>query len=158
MTSKSLIISATERALTEIFRAASFVPEDKLTWQAGEGARPVMNILQECAHCPSWSVALLKERKMPEFTPEFMEQLRAMWAAWNTPAICEAQGKECLVEFKAAIEAFPESDMEQTMFMPFGGGREFAFWEVMMLPYWNLTYHLGQINYVQTLYGDKEMH
>jgi len=26
------------------------------------------------------------------------------------------------------------------------------------VPYWNITYHLGQINYIQTLYGDSVMH
>jgi hypothetical protein len=30
--------------------------------------------------------------------------------------------------------------------------------EMMDYPRWNFNYHNGQIAYIQTLYGDKEMH
>jgi len=29
---------------------------------------------------------------------------------------------------------------------------------VMFGAYWNMTYHEGQIAYIQTLYGDRAMH
>ena len=30
--------------------------------------------------------------------------------------------------------------------------------DILMLHYHNMTYHLGQINFIQLMYGDKEMH
>jgi hypothetical protein len=30
--------------------------------------------------------------------------------------------------------------------------------EVLGLPAWNMTYHLGQINQIQLVLGDREMH
>jgi hypothetical protein len=30
--------------------------------------------------------------------------------------------------------------------------------DVCFLHYWNTVYHLGQVNYLQTLLGDREMH
>ena len=30
--------------------------------------------------------------------------------------------------------------------------------DVMMLCYWNIVYHLGQINQIQLMLGDEEMH
>jgi hypothetical protein len=40
--------------------------------------------------------------------------------------------------------------------MPWGAKMTFA--ELLFLNYWNLVYHQGQIAYIQTLYGDREMH
>jgi hypothetical protein len=30
--------------------------------------------------------------------------------------------------------------------------------DVILSPYWQLVYHTGQVNYIQTLYGDRELH
>jgi hypothetical protein len=30
--------------------------------------------------------------------------------------------------------------------------------DMLFMGYWNLTYHMGQVNYIQMLLGDTEMH
>ena len=47
------------------------------------------------------------------------------------------------------------------MELPFGPGgsmKPFTIAEMADYPRWNFTYHLGQIGYIQTLYGDNAMH
>jgi hypothetical protein len=56
------------------------------------------------------------------------------------------------------IRAFPESDLNDTIHLPFFGGRDFTFESIMGVFLWNLNYHYGQIAYIQTLYGDHSMH
>ena len=67
---------------------------------------------------------------------------------------CEEAGKANLEAMKAAIIAFPESDMDVRIDLPWGN---YSLTEVMGFPAWNMIYHFGQINYIQTLYGDFSM-
>jgi hypothetical protein len=55
---------------------------------------------------------------------------------------------------KAAIIAFPEAEMNDEITLPWG---TYTLAAVMGFPAWNLNYHFGQINYIQTLYGDFSM-
>ena len=52
----------------------------------------------------------------------------------------------------------PDADLDKKRWLPYDGGRDFTMPEMMDYPRWNFNYHLGQIAYIQTLYGDKEMH
>jgi hypothetical protein len=58
-------------------------------------------------------------------------------------------------EVADAIRALPDVDL----------AREFPFWRgpvlgenLIEMPYRNMCYHCGQINFIQTLYGDQEFH
>lgn len=158
MTSKELIVAMTEKSFKDIFRTARAVPEDKLSWKPAESSRSALEQLQECAQSPIWSVGLLNDRQVPDFTPEMFEQFRTERAAWTTVDACEAEALNRLPKLLDAIDRFPESDMQQTLFLPFGAGQAFAYWEIMMFAYWNAVYHTGQINFIQTMYGDMQMH
>jgi hypothetical protein len=58
----------------------------------------------------------------------------------------------------SAIEALPNELLGDKLILPFGEGMEMTLAEVQFAAYWNMVYHVGQIAYVQTLYGDKQMH
>jgi hypothetical protein len=42
--------------------------------------------------------------------------------------------------------------------LPFAGNVTRMFARMMMGGYWNTIYHIGQINYIQTLYGNRDGH
>ena len=42
--------------------------------------------------------------------------------------------------------------------MPWGDGMTETLANVMLHHFWNIVYHEGQIAYIQTIYGDREMH
>ena len=56
------------------------------------------------------------------------------------------------------IENYPEGDLDRMIALPFMPDLKLSVAEILASPYWNLTYHLGQINFIQTTYGDMEMH
>lgn len=158
MTAKDLIKAQTERATRELFRVARAVPADKLEWAPMELGRTVLNMLQECAQSPSWCISLLKTRQMPEFTPELMERMNEERRQWTSLEDAESACLKNLEAWRTTVDEFPEAGMHETMTLPFGEPRPWHMYELMLVHYWNCTYHLGQINYIQTLYGDREMH
>ena len=54
------------------------------------------------------------------------------------------------------IEAIPDERLAEERAMPWGQTMTLA--ERRFICYWNLTYHNGQVNYLQLLLGDTEMH
>jgi len=154
---KENIINASKNAFENVLTAAKAMPEDKLTWSPlGEG-RTAIHILAECAQCPNWGIGLLKTRKF-EWDEARMEESRKELESLTSIQACEELGWKNAEAFFAAIREFPESDMEDTVRLPFRGGMDMSFVRIMGLMVWNCNYHEGQLNYIQTLYGDKEMH
>jgi len=152
------IAVATMRAVDDIFRSARAMPEDKLHWTPFESKRSMLDCLQECAQAPNFFLNMLETRSMPEFREEDFERARAEWAQWDTLDKCEQVCRKNTEKLCAVIRTFPDEDLGITIHLPFGGGMERSMADVAMFHLWNLTYHLGQINYIQTLYGDYEMH
>ena len=55
-----------------------------------------------------------------------------------------------------AIDTFSEADLGKEVAMPWGA--KFPAMVAILLPTSHMTYHDGQINYIQTLFGDAEFH
>jgi hypothetical protein len=158
MSYQDTIIAATENAIETIFRTARAMPADKLEWSPlGEG-RTVLDQLQECAQSPEWFMHMITERKFPDISPEDMAAGREARKQWATIDECEKVCRENSAKLYEVMRAVPESDFMIIVHLPFGGGMDMPIMGLMTAHHWNLTYHVGQINYIQTLYGDKEMH
>ncbi len=157
MTSKQLIINLINDSVDHLYRNARAVPEDKLNWSPSDGARPAMSLLQECVQSPGWSTNMLTTRSVGDFGEESWAAMAAEREQWDTIDKCEAECKVRVGKLIETIDAFPEADMTSTLFLPFTG-KDHPYWDIMMYPYWNATWHTGQIAYIQTLLGDKEMH
>ena len=158
MTAKELICTLNDQATEGLFRAARAGAADKLEWKPGEKARSALDIARECALSPTWATELLETRKMPEFNETTMAEYEAKKNAIPSLDAAEALAKENVAALNAAIGAFPESDLRVTMHVPFGPNPNWPFYNVMMLHVWNCHYHTGQLNYIQTLYGDTDFH
>jgi hypothetical protein len=153
MTTKDQIITMTSSSLDNFFKYARAVPEDKLSWKPAEGSRTVLDLAQECAQSADWAPGMIKAGGF-SFDEEAMNQMREERAGWTTVEACERVCRERTEGLFEAIRAFPEEKLHETIELPFGK-KTFAWWEIMLVHNWNLTYHLGQVAYVQTLYGDQ---
>ncbi len=71
---------------------------------------------------------------------------------------CEAEFNRRFEKVEAFIRAMPDADLAKTKWLPYNGGRDHTFLEMMDYPRWNCMYHLGQIAYIQTQYGDNEIY
>lgn len=156
MDTKTLIKQMTTQATKGFFDAARKVPADKVAWSPMEAGRSVLSQAQEIAQSPAWGAGLMETRTMPDFNREFMANMMAEREQWQTIDACEEECSRRLEKLFEVLDAFPAEDLEATMFLPFGN-RDWTFAELAMLHYWNACYHQGQVNYIQTLYGDSSM-
>jgi len=151
------IIRSTRFALEDLFRTAKAVPLDKIEWTPLEEGRSVLDQLQECAQAPVWYKSILEARAWL-FDEEKWEQALKERKEWNTIEKCEEVAKENTEKLFETIQNFPDEDLDIMVHFPFHGGILRSIADIMGFHHWNLVYHTGQINYIQTLYGDKEMH
>ncbi len=152
------IIEETRRAADEAFRYAAGTPDDKLSWQPLELGRSVLDQAQELAKCPDWAYILVSGAEMPEQNEESMEAYKAEISSWDTIEKCKAACDERLEKLFTLYRELPDARLLETKWLPYGGGKDFSMEEMMDYPRWNFNYHAGQIAYIQTLYGDREMY
>jgi len=154
-------IRMSKMAMEDLFRFARGTKQDKVTWKPETMGRSVLEQLQECAQAPNWFMPMLQTKKMPDFTPEMGSQAQKERETWKTIEDCEKACKANSEKLYGVIKDFPDSEMGISLHLPFGRqgkGFDATMGDIILFHYWNLVYHQGQVNYVQTLYGDKEMY
>lgn len=157
MSFKEELIQMTEKAGQEFLLNVRAMPADKLTWKPLDTGRSALDLLQEVAQSASYVIPILETRQVPEFNPEMFAGLMAERQSWDTVEKCEEVMRANHARLFEIIRNFPDEDLKQTVHLPFAGGFDQTMAEIMSYQYWNLSYHLGQVCYIQTLYGDTEM-
>jgi hypothetical protein len=143
-----------QQATAGLARIVRAMPADKQIWKPLDHGRNVLDQAKECAAINLITAGILRSRALPEdFSAEYGKYCAG---AETTDDILDllAQSGEALA---SAISDFPDSDLDQTLTLPWDD-KPSTFAEVMIMPYWNTAYHIGQACYIQTLYGDNEMH
>jgi hypothetical protein len=153
MTIKEFIIAETVQSFDNLMVTARKVPAEKLDWKPLDSGRSTLDLAQECALCPLWVPGLLTARA---FDPSMFEGFEEAKAKMPTLDDCEAAGRANLETMKEAINSLPDAEMDARIDLPWGKGN-YSLREVMTFASWNCTYHMGQVSYIQTLYGDFSM-
>jgi hypothetical protein len=154
-TVQELAVTLSREASDSLMRTVAAMPGDKFTWKAMNEGRTALHQILECGGANRFIARLLEDRALPP--PTSREEVERINRELITPELAVeylTSGTELLI---AAIQAFPSEHLDDTIELPFRGGMTKSFTEVMVMGYWNMTYHLGQINFIQTLYGDREM-
>lgn len=154
---QDFIIQENTSATEALFEAARKVPADKLDWTPLDNGRSVLDICQECAMSTRWATGLMVPGAKFEMTPEVMAQFESAKAALKTLDECEAAAKQGVDTLNATIDKIPDDHLTKTAHLPFGPSPDWPISQVAGIHAWNCRYHVGQINYIQTLYGDKAM-
>ncbi len=152
------VVRATQKALDDVCRAALSVPADKLEWVPMGDVRTVLSQMQEVATAGSWFLPIVRDRRQPEFDEHARKEAVRLRKSYDTVEKCVEAARNSTSDLCIAIAAFPDSDLEDEMRLPFGGGVVMTMADVLGMHQWNLVYHLGQINQIQLMLGDKEMH
>ena len=158
MTYQERVIALTRSAIDTLFRTARAVPADKLDWRPLDEGRSVLDQLQECAQIPLWHARFLQTRVVYPVDEESFRQELEKRRQWSTLDECERACRDNGERLFAAIRAIPDDELDHMIELPFNGGMSLSLADILMLHHNNTIYHLGQINYIQTLYGDKDMH
>ncbi len=156
MQAKDFLIRLTREQLEALFRNARALPEDRLDWRPMDQGRSALDQVRECAAIPRLLTRVLRERAFNVGSEE-MEALRAEWATWSLDE-AERIGREETETFLEVLASMSEEELQKRIPVPFFGGVERTLAEIASTHVWNLIYHIGQIAYIQTLLGDREMH
>ena len=152
------IVESTTKASRDAFKAAKAVPADKQEWKPLDLGRSVLDQCRELAKTPDWAYDIIAGEKEPDWSAEGMAQQQKEMSTWTTVEQCEQECNKRLERYFNLVRGFPDEKLTTTKWLPYDGGRDFTVMEMMEYPRWNYGYHEGQIAYIQTLYGDKEMH
>jgi len=145
LTIQEYVARATERKAQDLLDAARAVPEDKQGSQILGLGRSVIDIVAECAITNKMSIALLRDRRWDEAGCEARQKAHA--ALDTLDKACDALA-ENTAALAAAIRALPDDQLELEVTLP---GETSTVADDMLHAYWNMSYHEGQINYIQTL-------
>lgn len=151
------IVGRTRNAAEEFFRFARAVPIDHLDKVVIEGTRSALDIAREVAICPIWAAELIngEEFKADE---DADSGYQAEGRTWPNLDRCWIEFEKRLAEFEAAVKATSDEKLLETRFLPFEGGRDYTWQEMMEYPRWNIVYHTGQIAMIQLALGDSRMY
>lgn len=137
----------TEKSGQEMLLTLARTPDDKLDWKPEETARTTMDFLRECSvHCDEWA-QLLESYVWPD---KFTVRVGSITTREEAVAEMTASVKR-LAE---VIRAVPDEKLDIPFKTP---------WEEAPIAFWltyaggHTQYHTGQMNYIQTLYGDMGM-
>lgn len=155
MTVQQHLVQVTKEAAAEFFRYAATVPEEKLDWAPLELGQSVLSMCREIAATPGWGLDVMLATQR---TDEERQAAFAQMQSWTTITKCQEEFEKRFALWVPYVEALPDTQLTETRWLPFNGGRDHTYLEMLEYPRWNCTYHLGQVAYIQTLYGDKELH
>lgn len=136
-----------------LVRAIRKMPTDKTEWKPLDNGRTVLDQVQECVGANKFALTVLQTYTLPERDPDHTERLQKELDTLDK-AVAALEGSTA--QIVAAIKEFPTEKLDEKIVLPFRGGFETSYAWVANFCYMHLTYHYGQINYVQTLYGDFE--
>ena len=149
-------VRMTQEALADLIRAVEALPEDKRDWKPAESARSALDQLREVALSPQFHRSILATGQPP--APELHAQLGRQAAELTDLESCRSAALQATSDLCSAISQLPDGWLEREVTLPFKRAMTVSLADVCFLHYWNTVYHLGQVNYLQTLLGDREMH
>jgi uncharacterized damage-inducible protein DinB len=146
-----------ESASKRVIHLLSFVPDDRLTWAPESTAR---SFLQVVAHIAATNRAIshILSGTMPETMPspeEFFSSLRASEESITTKESAIASLQETAAELCNAIATVTPENIDSERPNPFGPMSAKAWLDVA---YSHIERHIGQLDYLQTLWGDLDNH
>jgi hypothetical protein len=150
MTVKQYIGAAVTESAKNFLTQLKKLPADQLDFQPSATSRTALDMAQECAFCPLWSIELtdkaLGDAAPVRNIPTYEDRVSRV-----TVADLEAALSENLAHYHAALEAFPEDKLDEEFMTGWG---KFTGASAFGVPHWNLDYHTGQICYIQLMHGD----
>jgi len=148
------IVDTARKAAEMAFLYAEKVPADKLDWNPLDTGQSVIRMCRELAVTPIWAIMGLGGN-IEGWSEDQAAAMHQEMADWATVAQCKAEFEKNFPKWEAVARAMPDEKLPQKKWLEVTK-REHTYLELLDYVQWNSTYHLGQIAYIQTLYGDKE--
>jgi uncharacterized damage-inducible protein DinB len=148
-TLQEFLATATQKAADDLATAFLRLPEEERAWSPDGKARTALDQVAECALLNGYTADLIRTRAWPGSGFAGYEHARAEAMAQGWEAL-RALLQENTARVIAALRAVPEDALPVEIAMPWGAQ---TMAEIIAYPYWNMTYHQGQINYLASMLG-----
>ena len=147
-TLQEFLATATQEAATELETALLRLPEDKRNWSPMGVARTALDMVAECAILNDIT-DIVQSRTFPaDFDFAALGRAKSELSQdWNALRSVLHENTSRAV---AAIPTVPADDLSIEIEMPWGS---VTLAQVISYPYWNMSYHTGQINYLASMLG-----
>lgn len=133
----------------------SFVPADKLDWSPAPTAKSALQIAAHCAAYGGAFASVLREGVFPQSVEEFLGPIEARMAQISTVEEAEAMLRAGIAETLVALDGVRPEQIGSVIDTPIGP-TPFLFF--MTIPANHLLGHAAQLDYLQTCWGDLEVH
>lgn len=151
---KEMAKGATMHGAETLVKDTKYIPEGKFCFCPMGCAKTAEDILRECAGTNARIAASLRSED-PTTSAAYLEFQKKVDAASGLEAFDKLvmESSEIVCE---AIDGIADADLGKQMKMPWGA--MFPAAAAIFLPAQHMSYHDGQINYIQTLLGDGVFH
>ncbi|MCA1596930.1 MAG: DinB family protein [Chloroflexi bacterium] len=145
---QEFLAAATEKAAKDLQTAVTRLPAEKRSWSPAPTSRSALDQAAECAILGPGMIEIIAERKWPNFDfAQYQQEREALAQHWEE---IRRRLDEGIPRVMAAIRSVPDEDLGVTVEMPWG---VMTLAQIMSYPYWNMSYHEGQINYIASILG-----
>ncbi|MCW5934875.1 MAG: DinB family protein [Fimbriimonadia bacterium] len=151
MSAQEYLAETARRMAKTIERTVAHLPEDKREWVPMGSARTAVDMLAECAFYLNFATLTMKGMA----TTGEGKDMAALQALPFNELVAELHKNA--QAYAETIASLTDEQFVQEVTHPMTG-RPTALVNVVNLPAMNLVYHWGQINYMQMMLGDTEMH
>jgi hypothetical protein len=149
-TLQAFLARSTTKAAENLAASVERLPDDKRDWCPMGQARTALNQAAECAILNGSTVDLLTHRTWPEdydFTEYFRRRDELAAQGWDAvKALLEQNTKRAAEK----IADLPDEELALEVTMPWG---PMTVAQIASYPYWNMSYHEGQVNYIASMLG-----
>jgi len=143
----------------EVFlKTFSFVPDDKLNWTPAPTAKSPIRIAAHTALYAAIFAKMIRDRRLPfgDEIPEFVARVEASEKEITSRAEMESLFRKNTQEALAALDTVTPEVIALTLDSGLGWTMPMTF--LLKLPGIHAICHAGQIDYLQTCWGDQEVH
>jgi hypothetical protein len=146
------LLKSIPEAAKDLEEAFGRIPEDKREWSPSGTARTAIDLMAECAMLSDVTEMVRTHSFPADFDFESYVQAKKDLAGrgWET---VQSLLRENVEKTVAVIPEVPDSDLDIEIQMPWGN---VTVAQAISYPYWNMSYHTRQLNYLASMLGTLE--
>jgi len=144
--------------MERFLRVLALIPEDKLTWSPSPTAKSALQIAAHTAVATGNFVQMIRDRKLPmgDEIPELVARTKLMEESLTSLSAIERALRQNTADVLAAIDGLSPEEMEIVLDSSMGWTMPMT--ALMNLPATHVNGHIYQLDYLQTCWGDMEVH
>lgn len=148
-TLQDFFVVATQKAANSLAAALLRLPEDRRGWSPESTARTALDQVAECAILNGYTADLIRTGQWAASAFDTFPGEKSAAVALGADRL-NALLQENTQKAIDALRAVPDDALNRDVAMPWGSQ---TLAEIIAYPYWNMTYHEGQINYLASMLG-----